>query len=277
MTLIITSGILVMGIELSMFVATSIRLARNTDRAVAARYASESALESALHQIRKEGLETLRKTNDTLGNNTTWTYLPSQGNAVDPDKFKDSITAFERSFFPKESTVQFALYRDDHGNGLQPIPRLASIRIEWQGIDDACANLPAPDGTPPGIETSILKWREGQVNWSAASVLKNFQQGATPSTMSVNVDLESLETDLSKKPMVVSIKPYFCDLTSVRVSLPDPNDPLTKVLDIPNYYTLKPLGKNVSIQQDLRAIVPKTGALSDIFDFTLFSEEPVSK
>ena len=276
MTLIITSGILVLGIELSMTVSTAIRLARNTDRAVAARYASESALESALHQLRRESRTTLRKSHDSLGNNATWSFERDPGNAVDQEKFNTEIPAFERPFFQKESTVQFSLYQAQ-GPGLGAIPRLKTIRISWEKIDDSCAQLPAPDGTPPGIETSIIKWNGGAINWEGAGVLKNFQQAATTSTMSVEVDLDSLETDLSQKPMLVTIKPYFCDLSGVRITLPDPNSPNTAVLNIPNYYLLRPLGKNVSIQQDLSSIVPGEGTLSDIFDFSLFSEDPISK
>lgn len=272
MTLIITSGILVIGMEFSTLIASSIRLARNTDNALIARYASESAIESALHQLRKEELTVLRENQGTVGS-ARWTFVQDAQNPLDPIKFSPTIPWFEKHLVEKESVTQFSLYTSNE-NGTLAIPNLKAMSISWQGIDGSCAANPAPDGTPPGIETSILKWNGGAIDWSSADMLKNYQQPQSTSTLQVTVDFEAIEEGLSQKPMVVRVKPYFCDISGVKIALLDAEN---KTISIPNYFLLKPLGIQNKIQQELTSIVPANGTLSDIFDFALFSESQVVK
>lgn len=273
MTLIITSGMLMIGIEFSTFIASAIRASRNSDRALIARYAAESALESGLYELRKDEHTVLINTKETIGS-ASWTY-EDDAQHIDPNKFSQSIPAFYKSLAAKDSVTQFGLYTiTEQGTG--KVENLKTLLISWDGIDANCTQ----SQQPPGIEVSVLGWNAGAVDWSSADVHKVFKQAETIATKSAEIDLslilDSQNQPVSDGPLVARIKPYFCDLSHVKISLPDPND-VNKTIPIPNYFLLNPLGVATTVQQNVQAIVPAQGSISDIFDFALFSDEQITK
>lgn len=275
MTLIITSGMLMIGLEFSAFVANAIRASRNSDRALVSRYAAESALESGMYELRKAGSTTLINGTGTVQTSsigaTQWTYK-NDANQLDPAKFDTSIKAFYKALAVKDSVTQFGLYTATD-TGTEAIPGLKTMEISWDGVS-ACAS----DGQSPGIEVSMLAWTGGaSVNWASADMQKVFIQDVDPTKKTATIDFSTIpdtQNQGSTKPLVVRVKPYFCDLSGVRISLADANN---AVVPIPNYYLLNPLGTTGPVQQSLQAIIPAQGSISDIFDFALFSDEQINK
>ncbi len=281
MTLIITSGILVIGMELSTIVMSTIRQARNLDRATFARYAAESAIENGLYQLRVERASTLRSTSETLLQSsigtTEWSYAQADG-LIDPTKFNTTIPLFSKSYAPRDTVMQFSLYTTDE-EGTHAVSNIKTLRVTWEE-QASCVD----ENQSPGIEMSILAWSGGAVDWSSASVQKVFiQPGEGDPAHIAEADLSAMvvESDpakpaLSTLPLLVRVKPYFCDVSGITISLPDPDDP-AKTVAIPNYFLLNPTGKTGPITESLSAIVPAQSAIADIFDFALFSEEQIIK
>ena len=273
MTLIITSGMLVIGIEISMLLISSIKNARAIDAGLAARYAAESALENGLYQLRKEERETLRLDQGTVGK-ASWSF--QSVNPVGTIRFSPTIPLLYKPVLSKDSVVQFSLYTPN-GNGTAAIPGLEKIELTWESIDDQCAN--AEPKQVPGIEISVIKWDEGPIDWSdqKAQIYKSFlQKDSFLNSKLAELTFNDLEPGLSAKPMAVRVKAYFCDLKGLKIRFPKQGDPTTSV-QIPNYFLLLPVGVFGTIQQDLQAILPKKDTISDIFDFTFFSEQKVVK
>ncbi len=273
MTLIITSGILVIGIEISTLLISSIRNARALDAGIAARYAAESALENGLYQIRKEERDVLRLDHGEAGK-SSWSFQPV--NPAGTVRFSPTIPVLEKPMLTKESVVQFSLYTQN-GNGTSAIPGLDSIRLTWDAIEESCLN--AVPQQIPGIEISVVKWNEGPINWSEPNmeIFKSFlQEEAFLAGKTAQLGFDSLEPGLSAKPMAVRVKVYFCDIKGLRIDFPEKGNQAASI-PIPNYFFLRPVGVLGTIQQDLQAIVPKDSTISDIFDFTFFSEEKVIK
>lgn len=272
MAIVITSSIVIIGVELSTFIGNALRAARTSDRALAAQYAAESALESGVHQIRKEALSVLRKSDGNVLQSSlgasAWSYRDGD--------FSQSIPRFEKALIPKETATQFDLYQTTE-TGIAAIEGIKELRIAWENASSCLA-----ENQPPGIEVSFLAWKSGaSLDWSSSNIQKVFLQDESAETKTASIDLSALNdpvntASLATEPLVVRIKPYFCDLSDVSISLPSATDP-TQTIAIPNYYLLRPHGVTGTIEQQGSAIVPRSGSLSDIFDFALFSEDQVTK
>ncbi len=288
-SVIIASSLLIVGVEVSMFVVSTIRQARNIDQTLVASYAAESGVESALHQIRREGRTTLRTdTVDTPDNyykddttkiadkrNARWTF--KKGDAVDPEKFNTAVTAITKSFLGEQEGLDIHLYSNDETGFSAVTSRMQDMVVSWKS--HACA----VSGQFPWIETTAVSWSlTGKtVQWQSSStspIRKNFQQSADGAQV-ITVPLSELippDQSLSTAVMTLRVKPFFCTLRNVSISFLSSDTPQTLV-PIPNYVHIAPLGTYGSSQKMLSVIAPQKSGMSGVFDFALFSEEVVDK
>jgi len=271
MTLIITSGILILGSELVLFVLNSLQYGRSVDYSNIAQYASESGVENALWQIRKEDRNDLDSTRaqviiDTQEQGYGWNFLENRTTNIDPLKFSSSVDRIEKMFLPENESVQVSLYSDAAG-GISGVDGMSKLKVSWENKE--CA----PTGQEPWIETSIVQWEAGNVTWNDAQVKKDFQQPSSGNN-SVIIDLDSSHYNMEGKPMIVRVKTLFCDLSRFTFTIHKADG---TVIPIPNYITANPTGSYRRFEQSSRVVFPVKNALSNMFDFVLFSEEPVQK
>lgn len=295
-SVIITSSLLIVGVEVSMFVVSTIRQARSIDQTLVASYAAESGIESALHQIRREGRTTLRTdTIDTPDNyykddttkladnkNARWTF--TKKNPADPtkmildgEKFNMTVTTLTKSFLGEQEAVDIHLYTTDDTGFTTVTGQMRDMIVSWKR--HTCAQ----SDQLPWIETTAVTWplNGKTVQWQSSAtsaIRKNFQQ-AVDETQSIIVPLKALippDQSLGTTGMTLRVKPFFCTLRNVSISFLSDDTPQTLV-PIPNYVHIAPIGIYGSSQKTLSVLTPQKGGMSGIFDFALFSDELIDK
>ncbi len=272
MTIIIASGIMVVSAEFALFVVGAIRQARTIDQATIALYAAESGAESGLFQIRREGRDSLRKTKSLEGEfplGMKWTLE----NDLITTRFRNSIDTLAKSLMKKNETSELALYKTS-AHGLNGIQGLESMKITWEK-ENSCGDI---EGQRPWFEISVIEWEGGQVDWNNVWVKKAFLE---PIDLAKQVILDfSTVRELAAqyRPMLVRVKPLFCDLIGVQLTLhSDATGTSVPPIPIPNYFFLAPEGIFSTISQRIETIFPGKESAMSIFDFTLFSEDQVKK
>ncbi|MDP2631079.1 MAG: hypothetical protein Q8P56_06790 [Candidatus Uhrbacteria bacterium] len=281
-SVIIASALLIVGVEVSMFVVSTIRQARSIDQTLVASYAAESGVESALHQIRKEGRTTLRADTQTSpalysvdgcnGSCPTWTF--KKGNGIDPEKFNTSVDTITKSFLGEQEAIDIHLYTTDDAGFTVVTDRMANMVVSWK------SHVCASDSDVPSIETTAESWplTSHIVEWNKSSTLKDFQKAA-PDALTVTVPLSQLipsDQTLSTTGITLRVKPFFCSLREISITFPD-KDNAALLVGIPNYVRIAPLGTFGSSQKTLTVLAPQKSGVTGIFDFALFSEEMVDK
>ncbi len=285
MTLIVASGIMIVSAEFALFVVSALRQARAIDHSIVASYAAESGLESGLFQIRREKRTTLRKEKSSTDKDTQtllaefpagmkWTLENSLGNPP-ITRFANSVTELKKSLLQKNETIELGLY-EQIPTGLGGVSQLESFKI----VSDSytCPVGGAAD-QKPWYEISVVLWSGGSIDWNTVAVTKEFLE-PSGATNQVILDFDNKGVEGSRKPMLVRIKPLFCDVVGMTITLHKDvaADPAVDPLNIPNYFFLSPEGTYQTISQRPRAIVfPAKESASGIFDYVLFSEQKVIK
>ena len=274
MSIIISSGIMVVGTELALMVVSSMKQGRNSDFALVSQYASEAAIESALHQYRQEELTDLRKNSDTFENNTSWSLENSQNQI----RHTNSVQALTKSALLKNQSMVADLYTN---GGSAAVENLYTMKISWT-LEENCPA--AQRDTPPlwpEIEVSVISWTGGSIQWSSdANVKKDFFRPVTGKN-EVLVNFKNFNSeDVSGNPLIVQMRSVSCDLRGISMALfdsLDPSNPTAKVVPIPNYHLVKPSASHNVVSRESQAIIPNRQTHSDIFDYTLFSECDIYK
>lgn len=277
MSLIIGSGMAIAGIELGLLVVGQIQQAKNSDFTSAAGFAAESGLEHALYEIRKEERTDLRMQKDSaFENKARWTLE----NASSTTRFASEINSLYRARIVENDSAVIDLYTETTIDGSTTISKVAgaqSLTLTWQ--TETCAPATAPE-----IEVSAVAWKDGSINWGSDTrvMKKSFTSpGKTVTAAFVDfVDAEDPSYTLLDKPMVVQIKVYNCSLGGVTITIndkPSPSAQDNKLLKIPNYFLLNPAGTYGGVTKEYSALIPRRETHSGLFDFILFSEQPVCK
>lgn len=279
-SVIVASALLVVGVEVSMFVTSTIRQARSIDQALVASYAAESGVETALHQIRKEGRTTLRTDTQSTSplyaldaRDAAWTF--KKGADIDPEKFTTNVSVLTKKYLGQQEALDLHLYIADDSGFSSVTSRMQDMIISWKA-PSTCSDT----GNLPWIETTAVTWplTSSVVQWSTSSVQKNFQQAAE-GTQSVTVPLAQLippDQTLASVGLSLRIKPFFCALHDVSISFPDKDNP-SSLVPIPNYVRIAPMGTFGNAQRPSQVIATQKNGVSGIFDFVLFSEDVVDK
>lgn len=284
MAIILGSGMLVAAVEVSMFVVSTIRQARAIDHTLVAFYAAESGIESALHQIRKEGSVALRDDSKQSppfyrgdGRDARWSFLPDgeQEGDPDPNKFSSVVQKITKHILGEQQSLDIHLWMQDANGFSTENSQFKTMVVRWQ--KEECA-----EGRTPWIETTGLVFDiAGRgMSWRDAALKKDFQQPAHDMPKSITVELatflpsgEQLDND---KALTLRMKPFFCALRGLEISFPKKDTP-AELMPIPNYTLIRPTATFGSVSKELQVIMPKHPTATGIFDYTLFSEEQIEK
>lgn len=283
MSLLIGSAITIVGVEISMFVISSLRQSRTIDHSAVAYYAAETGAESLMHQVRKEDLTSfanLRKKTETI-EGATWSVAEYIESDTVVGVFRDSAKELQRAALSASDSIQISLYKKD-GQGYTAIPDLKSLKVAWS--TEACGEQ------RPSIELTAIEFSGGAtIDWNSPNTqLKKDIQIAPvddPSTELNEADSKEAYFNLVKddgtlinKPMIVRIKGYFCDLSGVSLTLFSDLDGSGTQLDIPNYFYINPKGVFSGVARtELKSIFAADTAASSVFDFVVFSQDQIVK
>lgn len=296
MSIIIASSIVIIGVEFALFVVNSIRQARNLDSTITAFYAAESGVESLMHQVRNGGLISdmeannhpycdlpTRRSGEVQDTDSKWTVLTdgdsdSDANTLcglsgplDKERFNTKLSSLDKSLILHDDSVEFLLYEND----FKRVTDLSKLNIEWMAAEQC-----STPGEQPWIETRVVFWNEGSLKWDENIAIKKEFQTPETGKKNVSVDLAALDGSSDGKvshPMLVRLKLFYCDLRGVKIQLFN-SATVPGPIPIPNYFTIHPIGTYRGVNyRDISVTLPKKGAHSSIFDYTLFSEEKVEK
>lgn len=297
--MIIGAGMLVAAVEVSMFVASTIRQARAIDHTLVAQYAAESATENALHQVRKEGRTTLRSDmQDTAlaasgvsryfytedGRDARWSFLNS-GGTLDTNKFDTIVRKVTISRLREQESLDIHLWAQDPSgfsanlNGVNTLNDFATMTVQWK--KSQCQD---PDPSmKPWIEATALAFSltGNTIQWNdtllAPVITKQFKSPNPATSMSIPFTMAAFLPEgqsLDSKGLTLRIKPFFCSLRGVEIFFQKSDG---TILAIPNYYFIRPTGTFGSISKDLQVIMPSYPSATGIFDYLLFSDEAIGK
>lgn len=283
MSLLIGSAITIVGVEVAMFVLSSIRQSRTIDHSTIAYYAAESGTENVMHQVRKENLLSfadLRKTTETI-EGATWSIQEYQEPQAVVGVFRDSIDELQRATLRANDSFQASFYKKS-GQAYNAVPSLKSMKVAWSS--EVCP------GQRPSMEMTAVEFEAGAtINWNspATQLKKDIQvtlldDPGTPQDESAirEVFFNFVKEDGSpiNKPMVVRVKAFFCDLSGVKATLYKGLDGTGDQLNIPNYFYINPRGAYAGVSRDeLKSTFAAHDAAASVFDFVLFSQDQVVK
>lgn len=263
MSLLILSSLLIIGASVGTIVLNQLRQSRNTDFAIVSYYAADSAIEDVLYKIRKLG--------QSVGDLNSSDY---QGDFND-----DSSWTWERDiasttpffvFLKKNRPVVINLYDSKTDCGL-----VRRTRFHWRD--------PTPDDTThPLLEVTYYAWNitgslnllydEGDQEYYD-SIADNLVNPSLPNgPWHATNTLISLMDDTC---YTIRIKALYEDANLFVRTYKDFN--AQELIGIPSYLTIESLGKYKTSKQRVKTIILKESPLSNLFEFVLFSEDPISK
>lgn len=277
MAIIMGSGMLVVAVEMSMFVASTIRQARSIDRTLVAQYAAESAVEDALHQIRKEDRTTLRedtKRSASLytidAHDATWSFMDGSTPPFPNTKFSPTVKKITKSRLGEQQSLDVHLWTHEGGQFAAQSSDFVTMKVAWKKADCGADEMPWIETTALtlAVPGTTLRWNDD------ATIKKDFQRPADGAN-SVTVQLSSLMSD-GGDSLSLRIKPFFCSLRDVEISFPKEGSP-TELIPIPNYYLIRPSATFGDVTKELSVIMPRLSGVTGIFDYLLFSDEKIEK
>lgn len=277
MTLLIGSAITIVGVEIALFVLSSIRQSRISDNSIRAFYAAESGVESIMHQVRKEDLTSfaaLRAKSDSF-DNASWNVEAYNPPTTIRGVFRDMVDELRRSRLSAGQSVDMSLYQRGANQAYEAIANLKSLTVSWER--ETCS------GQRPMVEVTAVEFRAGMsINWNDPSTrLKKDIQSAparSPDVKTLHFNFVDGQGNAINKPMVVRVKFFFCDGDGVTFSLFDTLDGAGNRIGIPNYFYVNPMGRFASVMHDdVQTTFATQEAQSGIFDFVLFSQDAVEK
>ena len=277
MSLLIGSAITIVGVEIAMFVMSSIRQSRTIDHSIVAYYAAETGAEHIMHQVRKEGLTTfddLRKKTDTF-DEATWSVQEYHEPDTIVGVFRDSISELQRSTLRASDAVQASLYRNTQQNGYRAVQGLKSMKVLWSS--ESCPSQ------RPTFEMTALEFTDGgTILWDDPNTqLKKDIQSAPEQDAGVKqifFNFTDEQGNPINKPMIVRVKVFYCDVAGLKLTLYTDLDGTGNQLDIPNYFYINPKGVYKGVSRDeLKSTFADQDAASSVFDFVLFSQDQITK
>ncbi len=277
MSLLIGSAITIVGVEIAMFVMSSIRQSRTIDHSIVAYYAAETGAEHLMHQVRKEGRTAFNDLRTTTGtfDDATWSVREySEPDAI-TGVFRDSISELQRSTLRASDAVQASLYRKTNQDGYRALQGLKSMKVTWSS--ESCS------AQRPSLEMTAVEFQEGAtIRWDdQGTQLKKDIQSVPDQDTTIKTVYFNFTNELGNpinKPMVVRVKALYCDLSGATLSLFTDLDGAGNQMDIPNYFYINPKGvyKGVS-REELKTTFASQDVASSVFDFVLFSQDQITK
>jgi len=248
LALLMMASAVVAGVGMGHIIISQLRQSILTDNAISAYYAAESAIESSLYQIRalEKDLGAL-PTTGTLDNNAEW--------EIEWSNTRPDVTVS----IAEHQTYQLDLFNPDD---LSEAPGIEALRFAWTGpgwLEIAYVSwFPAPT-----LDTAVWPEQEYQVvvpaiDPASSPIIRNEFQ----SNQAYRVRLRAMYGDIKN----LNITGWSAD-----------GAPPGSQIPLPSHITLQAFGKFGLARQAVAASIPRFNQLSGIFDFVLFSEQPITK
>ena len=162
-------------------------------------------------------------------------------------------------------------------NGTSP-SGVKSLKISWtssvcRGADQTpFVELSLSDWTNPGGLAAWSDLRDGTHN------IEDYQKKIVKSnTVSPTAGFVVFNDFDSTRMTLVRLKPLYCNLRGVSINTFDSYDAGGNRLNIPNYFSINPIGTYNGSQQGLKVVMPVKTPLSSLYDYVLFSQDQVRK
>jgi len=245
LALLLMASIVITGVGMGHIIISELQQSTLIDHSIIAHYSAESAIESALYQIRAldTPLDDLPLSGE-LANGATWELAWSN--------VRSNITVN----IPQDQTYQLDLFDPDEFDWQ---PGIEALRFTWEG--------------PGKLEVAYIGWEpKPAIIWPEQDYEVVTPPIAPPSTvytalnafMAYRIRLKAIDGDIND----LNITAWSTDVA--------PPPPGTQV-DLPTHITLEATGAYGKSRQALSASIPRFNQLSGIFDFVLFSEEEITK
>lgn len=272
LSLLVLSAITAVAVSMAVIIIKDVNSASNVDHAIQAYYAAESGIEKGLSLV-KQG----RYDQDTLAEMVA--QFPAPPDPPLSDNLENSAAwqltaatneAYTISYLKKNQSLVLDLY-----DPTWPNPDAGGFESFTVEALDA-----QPEANPAWLEISYFPWEitGSGLLWNDLKVQKRLLSisETAPNTPTI-FDL------LPNEYYRIRVKALFDDIKNVRVSAYDEDDPsacdpaysCTKA--IPNRVLISALGSSGANQARLTASVPWQVPVSGIFDYVLFSEQPLDK
>ncbi|KKW36716.1 MAG: hypothetical protein UY81_C0016G0011 [Candidatus Giovannonibacteria bacterium GW2011_GWA2_53_7] len=272
MSLLVLSAITAVAVSMAVIIIKDVTAASNVDHAIQAYYAAESGIEKGLSLV-KQGRydqatlsEMVNEFNppleSTLENKATWQLTATTNEA------------YTISFLQKDQSLVLDLYNPDE---FIFIPGGAAGGFESFTVEALDAN---PETNPAWLEISYFPWEItgfGLV-WDDEKVQKRLLSidDTAPNAPTI---FNLLGTEYYR----IRVKALYDDIKNVKISAYAEDDPsacvpaYSCIKKIPNRVSLSALGTSAANQVRITASVPWQTPVSGIFDYVLFSEQPLDK
>jgi hypothetical protein len=253
LSLFILSAILFSATTIAALVIRDVRTARIFDDGHAALYAAESGIEQALYAIRRQNADPLTQNGgSTLSNGATLVRQVQTGE-----------TLFTEAVLREGDFVDLDLFVPD---SLGTPPGIEALSFSW---DDTCGNCST-------LELSYVQWPVGaNISWPpGGAYVGTFWKFRQP--RSAGVPWVKFDTISGMNNYRLRIRAIAGDIVNLHVRA-FADDAATIPIDMPSRVTITSTGTAGTATQSLRASMQRAAPLTGVFQYVLFSEDPLVK
>lgn len=257
LSLLIMSGVLVVGASLGTISILNLRQARVIDDSILAFGAAESGAEQTLYQIRRVGTPSSALNSSgshasspalsgvPMGNGSSWTR---------------TLTASETTVFtsiPKDQSYEVVLWNPESPASAMGIE---SLTFAW---DDDC-------GGTSGLEVLATGWDPSAVGGFNPNI--TFHGDSTALTF-LKVTPNVIDNDFTaSRAYRVRLRAKTCDVSNLAITAYSADNAGGSQVPIPSRLSVQSTGTYGTARQAMELRLPRLQPLSGAFDFVIFSQ-----
>ncbi|WKZ29388.1 MAG: hypothetical protein QY323_01510 [Patescibacteria group bacterium] len=257
LSLLIMSGVLVVGASLGTISILNLRQARVIDDSILAFGAAESGAEQTLYQIRRVG--TPSSTLNANGSHSSSSALSGvpMGNG---SSWTRTLTASETTVFtsiPKDHSYEVVLWNPESPSTPMGIE---SLTFSW---DDDCGGTSGLEVFATGWDPSAVGGFNPNIGFHGDSTALTFLK-ATPNV---------IDNDFtSNRAYRVRLRAKTCDVSNLAITAYSADNAGGSQVPIPSRLSVQSTGTFGTARQAMELRLPRLQPLSGAFDFVIFSQ-----
>jgi hypothetical protein len=244
LALVITATILLAGVTLGTIVLQSLKRSVDTDNSIDAYYAADAGIERQLFVVRKQNatVASLNAMTNSFSNGSTWVAESGSHYVTTNVKTFPQLT---------QGDVQFVdLYDPDN---LGAAANVGQVRWTWSDSSALCQ-----------VELGYAEWTAGAV------VIPDVFEIVTASNHAGS------QTLTPTKAYRLRFRPKNCPITNLQIRVyQNAGDP--SPITFPGDITIAAEGTYRSSKQAIAVTMPRLDVLSSVFNYVIFSENPLIK
>jgi hypothetical protein len=257
LSLLVMSGVLIVGASLGTISVLNLRQSRVIDDAVIAFAAAESGAEQTLYQIRRVGATSATlNANPDHDDSLIASGVPMGYGA----RWSRSLQSTETTIFaaiPKDRSYEVVLWDPETPSN----PAGAeSLSFAW---DDLC-------GGTSGLEVLATGWDPGASGGFNPSVAFH---GDSPALTFLHIDPRVIDNDFqAAKAYRVRLRAKNCDIFNLAITAYSADNAGGTQVPIPSRLAVESVGTYATARQAMELKLPRLQPLSGAFDFVIFSQ-----